>query len=150
MLLQAERHAPHLPAHVYVPRGLLLPRPRGAFFELVAANPDLYGPFWIATTLIFAMAITGNLASYVNFVETPAKKEWTYDFSLLTLAGTVVYLYVTLLPMLFWMLMVLMVCVLVLLWLLMMMLLLSVSMLLMLLSSLLVLLLFVLLCCLCR
>ena len=24
-------------------------------FELVAANPDLYGPFWVSTTLIFAM-----------------------------------------------------------------------------------------------
>jgi len=25
-------------------KGSLLPRPRGAFFELIAANPDLYGP----------------------------------------------------------------------------------------------------------
>ena len=32
-------------------KSALLPRPRGAFFELVAANPDLYGPFWIATTV---------------------------------------------------------------------------------------------------
>ena len=32
-------------------KGSLLPRPRGAFFELIAANPDLYGPFWIATTV---------------------------------------------------------------------------------------------------
>ena len=85
-------------------KGALLPRPKGAFFELITANPDLYGPFWISTTLVFAMAMTGNLASYVNFVETPGRKEWTYDFSLLTLAGSVVYLYVTLLPMLFWML----------------------------------------------
>ena len=85
-------------------KGSLLPRPKGAFFEQITANPDLYGPFWISTTLVFVMAMTGNLASYVNFVPTPAKKEWTYDFSLLTLAGTVVYLYWTLLPMLFWML----------------------------------------------
>ena len=70
-------------------KGSLLPRPRGAFFELIAANPDLYGPFWVATTLIFAMAITGNLASYFAFVQVllpdgkpdPTAKKWQYDFS---------------------------------------------------------------------
>eukprot|EP00964_Phaeocystis_antarctica_P152433 scaffold120310_cov63-Phaeocystis_antarctica.AAC.1 len=70
-------------------KGSLLPRPRGAFFELIAANPDLYGPFWVATTLIFAMAITGNLASYFAFVQVllpdgkpdPLAKKWQYDFS---------------------------------------------------------------------
>jgi len=104
-------------------KGSLLPRPRGAFFELIAANPDLYGPFWIATTLIFAMAITGNLASFLAFnppetcTTTYAKTacipsasspcpvcKWTYDFGQLTWAGTVIYLYVTLLPLLFWLL----------------------------------------------
>ena len=66
-------------------KGSLLPRPRGAFFELIAANPDLYGPFWVATTLIFAMAITGNLASYLAFVPTTndagKTTRWQYDFS---------------------------------------------------------------------
>ena len=85
-------------------KGSLLPRPKGAFFELVAANPDLYGPFWISTTLIFAMAMTGNLASYISFVATPQHPKWTYNFNQLTLAGSVVYSYVTLLPLLFWML----------------------------------------------
>lgn len=85
-------------------KGSLLPRPRGAFFELIAANPDLYGPFWIATTLIFAMAITGNLASYFAFVATDKNPKWTYDFSQLTFAGTVIYSYVTLLPLIFWLL----------------------------------------------
>ena len=83
-----------------------LPRPRGAFFELVSPNPDLYGPFWIATTLIFAMAMTGNLASYINWLNKAdaAKGEWTYDFNQLTFAGGVVYSYVTLLPVLMWLL----------------------------------------------
>lgn len=93
-------------------KGSLLPRPRGAFFELIAANPDLYGPFWVATTLIFAMAITGNLASYFAFVQVllpdgkpdPTAKKWQYDFSQLTVAGSVIYSYVTLLPLLFWLL----------------------------------------------
>mmetsp|Transcript_10750 Transcript_10750/g.21798 ORF Transcript_10750/g.21798 Transcript_10750/m.21798 type:complete len:293 (-) Transcript_10750:155-1033(-) len=90
-------------------KGSLLPRPRGAFFEMIAANPDLYGPFWVATTLIFAMAITGNLATYIAFVpgkkdETGKEIKWTYDFQQLTVAGSVVYSYVTLLPLLFWLL----------------------------------------------
>jgi len=89
-------------------KGSLLPRPRGAFFELIAANPDLYGPFWVATTLIFAMAITGNLASYLAFVPTTndagKMTKWQYDFSQLTVAGSVIYSYVTLLPLLFWLL----------------------------------------------
>ena len=50
------------------------------------------------------MAITGNLASYLAFVATDTNKKWTYDFSQLTLAGTVIYSYVTLLPLLFWLL----------------------------------------------
>ena len=54
------------------------------------------------------MAITGNLASYFAFLAKESKAgetaKWTYDFSQLTLAGTVIYSYVTLLPLLFWLL----------------------------------------------
>jgi len=82
-------------------KGSLLPRPKGAFWELIGANPDLYGPFWIATTLIFTMALTGNLASYFASAD---KMLWTYNFNQLTLAGSVIYAYVTLLPLLVWIL----------------------------------------------
>lgn len=85
-------------------KGALMPRPKGAFFEAIAPNPDLYGPFWIATTLIFTMAMVHGLASYLSFTPTAAKKTWTYDFSKLTLAGSVIYSYVTLLPLLYWVL----------------------------------------------
>ena len=85
-------------------KGGLLPRPKGAFFELVANNPDLYGPLWISTTLIFAMAITGNLASFFAFKPTVAQPRWTYDFKQLTMAGSVVYAYVTVVPLAFWLL----------------------------------------------
>jgi len=83
-------------------KGSLLPRPKGAFFEMVSANPDLYGPFWIATTLIFAMAITGNLASFFAFKETVDNPTWKYDFKQLPFAGTVIYSYVTILPLVVW------------------------------------------------
>lgn len=85
-------------------KGSLLPRPKGAFFDLIGANADLYGPLWIATTLIFSMAITGNLASFFAFKPTAANPHWTYNFNQLTLAGSVVYSYVTLLPLLIWLL----------------------------------------------
>jgi len=85
-------------------KGALLPRPKGAFFEVIAANPDLYGPFWISTTLIFTMAITGNLASYFSFTPSSGQPQWSYNFNQLTLAGSVIYAYVTLLPLLFWLL----------------------------------------------
>mmetsp|Transcript_4517 Transcript_4517/g.7586 ORF Transcript_4517/g.7586 Transcript_4517/m.7586 type:complete len:230 (-) Transcript_4517:545-1234(-) len=85
-------------------KGALLPRPRGVFFELISQNPDLYGPFWISTTLIFSMAITGNLASFFAFKPTVDKPKWTYNFNQLTLAGSVVYSYVSVLPLVLWLL----------------------------------------------
>lgn len=82
----------------------LFPRPRGVFFDLISCNPDLYGPFWIATTLILSMAVTSNLASFFAFVPSADRPEWTYNFNQLTLAGSVVYSYVSLLPLVLWLL----------------------------------------------
>lgn len=31
--------------------------------------PRRYGPFWVASTLIFVTAATGNLASYINYTQ---------------------------------------------------------------------------------
>ena len=44
-----------------------------------------YGPFWIATTLVFVTAVTGNYASYVSYHHKHATSEggeaqaWYYD-----------------------------------------------------------------------
>lgn len=40
---------------------------RGDFFEHVGSTPDLYGPFWIASTLVFVSAAAGNTASYIAY-----------------------------------------------------------------------------------
>jgi len=85
-------------------KGSMLPRPRGVFFDLISQNPDLYGPFWISTTLIFCMAMTGNLASFFAFVPTEKQPKWTYNFNQLTVAGSVIYSYVTVLPVVIWLL----------------------------------------------
>ena len=34
------------------------------FFELYKKNPDLYGPFWIMSTLIVVLVIAANLENY--------------------------------------------------------------------------------------
>ena len=44
-----------------------------------------YGPFWIATTLVFVTAVTGNYASYVSYHRAHAgaggseEQAWYYD-----------------------------------------------------------------------
>jgi hypothetical protein len=40
---------------------------KGDFNDHVGGNPDLWGPFWIASTLVFISAAAGNLASYIHF-----------------------------------------------------------------------------------
>jgi len=40
------------------------------FFDISHKNPDLYGPFWIYTTLIFVIAASGSLTKYFNGAST--------------------------------------------------------------------------------
>ncbi|MCO5580561.1 hypothetical protein L7F22_034429 [Adiantum nelumboides] len=39
---------------------------RGQFISLTSHNPDLYGPFWICTTLVFVASACGNFGSYLS------------------------------------------------------------------------------------
>ncbi|KAI8094736.1 Yip1 domain-containing protein [Thamnidium elegans] len=63
-------------------------------------QPDLYGPFWIATSVIFSVfvcsSLAGSLAAYI------ADKDHVYDFTVLSSAVFVVYLYAFLCPTLVW------------------------------------------------
>jgi hypothetical protein len=36
------------------------------FFDISEKTPDLYGPFWIYTTLVFIIAAAGSLAKYIS------------------------------------------------------------------------------------
>jgi hypothetical protein len=38
------------------------------FHPLAEKTPDLYGPFWIYTTLIFLVTFAGNLSNYINVI----------------------------------------------------------------------------------
>lgn len=52
---------------------------KGDFLDHIGDNPDLYGPFWIASTLIFISAAAGNTASYIAHHNKDDQKGWYYD-----------------------------------------------------------------------
>lgn len=64
---------------------------------------DLYGPLWITTTLVFLLAVCGNLADYIangtpHGDSTDPSKQWNYDFTKVTLAATTFYLVLFIFP----------------------------------------------------
>ncbi|KAJ8956247.1 hypothetical protein NQ318_014979 [Aromia moschata] len=65
-------------------------------------KPDLYGPFWISVTLIFAIAISSNIANYLQHANDPKEYHWKYNFHLVSYAATTICLYVTLIPFTLW------------------------------------------------
>jgi hypothetical protein len=56
---------------------------KGDFIDYLGDTPDLYGPFWIASTLIFISAAAGNTASYIAYHrhgdEPSSSTGWYYD-----------------------------------------------------------------------
>lgn len=72
------------------------------FFDSVSPNADLYGPFWIATTVVFILFVTGNLAKSVTAYETGTPFE--PDFTQMTVAASVVYAYTFGFSLLLWLL----------------------------------------------
>ncbi|XP_025109678.1 protein YIPF1-like [Pomacea canaliculata] len=76
--------------------GSMFPRPQVNYLEKhIRPNPDLYGPFWICTTLVFTTAIAGNLANYFQTVGT---NQWVYDFHKVTWAASAIFAYWWLIP----------------------------------------------------
>ncbi|XAR52586.1 hypothetical protein NMG60_11020732 [Bertholletia excelsa] len=69
---------------------------KGSFYEKTVDNPDLYGPFWICSTLIFVAATIGTFVTYVT--HKLQKKEWNYDINLVTWSAGLFYGYVTVVP----------------------------------------------------
>lgn len=76
------------------------PRRDNSLKHHLRRKPDLYGPIWISITLIFTIAISGNVANYLQ----NANKQihWQYDFHLVSYAATAIILYVTLVPFTLW------------------------------------------------
>lgn len=66
----------------------------------IRAKPDLYGPFWVCVTLVFSIAISGNVASYFQYKIDPTSTSthWHYDFHKVSLTSAIVFLYWTMVP----------------------------------------------------
>ncbi|CAI7795751.1 unnamed protein product [Closterium sp. NIES-53] len=84
-------------------RDALMPFPRSSFLEKTALNPDIYGPFWICTTLVFLSASLGNLASYLSYAASPSsgsEEHWHYNIDAVSWAAAIFYGYVAVVPLL--------------------------------------------------
>lgn len=55
--------------------------PRANFLDVLEGNPDLYGPFWIATTVILILFLGGTISQYLS---STGKGPFLYDFKLLS------------------------------------------------------------------
>ncbi|XP_051553048.1 protein YIPF1-like isoform X1 [Myxocyprinus asiaticus] len=82
--------------------GSILPWPGKNFVEIyLRSNPDLYGPFWICATLVFAIAISGNISSFLVNKGQPQFK-YVPDFRKVTMAASAIYSYAWLVPLALW------------------------------------------------
>ena len=61
--------------------------PRANFLDVLEGNPDLYGPFWIATTVVLILFLGGTVSQYLSNAD---KAPFAYDFTLLS--GKCLYL----------------------------------------------------------
>lgn len=77
----------------------ITPLPNYSLRHHMLEKPDLYGPFWISMTLIFTIAISGNISNYLQHDE---NRHWRYDFKLVSYAATVIWIYVMLIPISLW------------------------------------------------
>ncbi|KAF6216875.1 hypothetical protein GE061_001225 [Apolygus lucorum] len=80
----------------------MLPSPNVNFLQHFIQNkPDLYGPFWVCVTLVFAIGVSGNVANYFQ-TEAIRNYPWKYDFHAVSLAGLLIFFYAWCLPLVLW------------------------------------------------
>ena len=62
----------------------MVPLPGKSFLQHhIRPKPDLYGPFWVCVTLVFSIAISGNMATYLQKsfeADEDHPVKWHYDF----------------------------------------------------------------------
>ncbi|KAI1148807.1 YIPF1 protein [Nemania diffusa] len=69
--------------------------PRANFLDVLEGNPDLYGPFWIATTVILILFLGGTISQYLA---SHGAGPFAYDFGLLSGAAGLIYGYTLIIP----------------------------------------------------
>lgn len=70
---------------------------QGPFFHS-GETVDLYGPFWIVTTVIFLITATANFGDWYRFSPEEFEEEWKADFEKAALAATLFYASITMFP----------------------------------------------------
>ncbi|KAF2266002.1 Yip1-domain-containing protein [Lojkania enalia] len=73
--------------------------PRQNFLDVLEGNPDLYGPVWIATTVVVILFLTGTISQYLAH---NGKEHFAYDFKLLSGGAGLIYGYTALVPIGLW------------------------------------------------
>ncbi|KAI1495490.1 hypothetical protein F5X99DRAFT_137113 [Biscogniauxia marginata] len=71
--------------------------PRANFLDVLEGNPDLYGPFWIATTVVLILFLGGTISQYLA---STGQGPFAYDFGLLSGAAGLIYGYTLVIPVL--------------------------------------------------
>lgn len=69
------------------------------FLDTLDGNPDLYGPFWIATTVVVILFLTGTISQKLA---SEGKSHFEYDFKLLSGAAGLIYGYTLIVPLALW------------------------------------------------
>ena len=73
--------------------------PKAPFLDILDGNPDLYGPFWIATTVVFILFLTGTISQYLAENH---DIHFEYSFKLLSGAAGLIYGYTAFVPLGLW------------------------------------------------
>jgi len=66
---------------------------------VLEGNPDLYGPFWISTTVVMILFLTGTISQYLS---RKGAGHFEYDFTLLSGAAGLIYGYTGVIPIALW------------------------------------------------
>lgn len=74
------------------------------FIELVKPSPDLYGPFWIMTTIVFLLGMVGNFANYMlsKFSDDSGFDGYFFRLELVRYAVAFVYSFAVGVPLTLW------------------------------------------------
>eukprot|EP01031_Cornospumella_fuschlensis_P036113 gene36113-43792_t len=70
------------------------------FLALIEGRPDGYGPFWIATTLVFVVAVASHLSGWFSSWMKGAVME--YNFQSILNASSIIYGYASIAPSVIW------------------------------------------------
>jgi protein YIPF1/2 len=76
--------------------------PRAPFLDVLDGNPDLYGPFWIATTVVFILFLAGSINSMWGRLSGDGGESTGFDWALLSGSAGLIYGYTGLVPVGLW------------------------------------------------